>query len=153
MGVTERMKNGEKGVKEMTREHFLEVNDTAGPPQPGVETETGSCHRPGTRRNEDDPKHLERKAQGRRKDRAGKAVAFSAVLQGGGATPQASGKISNVELCSRQTLSRAFSDSLKNYLPCVLSRESTGERAPPDRESKGPHTHTTHTQERRPRAG
>lgn len=72
-GVTERTKKGEKGVKDMTGEHFLEVSDTAGPPQPGVETETGSCHGPGTRRNEIDPKHLERKAQGRRKDRAGKA--------------------------------------------------------------------------------
>lgn len=31
MGVTERTKNGEKGVKDMTSEHFLEVTDTAGP--------------------------------------------------------------------------------------------------------------------------
>lgn len=51
-GVTERMKKGEKVVKEMTRERFLSANDTARPPQPGVGAEKGSCRRPSTRRKE-----------------------------------------------------------------------------------------------------
>lgn len=109
---SQRMKKREKAVKEMTREHFLLVNDTARSPQPGVEAEKGSCRRPSTRKKEDAPKRLQRgKHQTREKGRGGKAAAFATALHAGGQRSQAAKKVSNLELSSHPNVSWVFSDT------------------------------------------
>lgn len=155
MGVTERTKNGEKGVKDMTREHFLEVNDTAGPPQPGVETETGSRHRPGTRRNENENTSGGKHKAGERTG-PGRRGILSSAPRGRGNAPGVRKDLQRGTLQPPNSESGIFRHTVlktTSHVSCpgnlqgdVLHQRQRKQGTPPT------YTHT-HRRERRPRAG